>query len=125
MIDVAGHVPFRERKVDLIFGRIGQSIETDIAAEVLFALLIWNQIAGIGHTFSVLPQPAEVIPALRRLWMDGGLGHELMVSFKMNLEALAWVPKVIVVDKQLAYCFFSVAFDFFHCSRKTITFAGS
>jgi len=26
----------RERKVDLIFGRIGQSIETDIAAEVLF-----------------------------------------------------------------------------------------
>jgi DNA-binding transcriptional LysR family regulator len=26
----------RERKVDLIFGRVGQQIESDIAAEVLF-----------------------------------------------------------------------------------------
>jgi len=44
---------------------------------------------------------------------------------RAEVERLRQVTKVIVVDKQLAYCFFSVAFDFFHCSRKTITFAGS
>jgi NitT/TauT family transport system permease protein len=56
-----------------------------IGAEIVIGLLIW-----LNSPFRVLPRPVEVIHALRNLWMNEGLGRELMVSFKMNLEALAW-----------------------------------
>src|SRR5262245_20435059 len=36
----------------------------------------------------VLPNPAEVATALRGLWLDQGLGRELITSLTTNLEAL-------------------------------------
>ena len=37
----------------------------------------------------VLPRPHEVIRAFGGLWLEQGLGRELMTSFTMNLQALA------------------------------------
>jgi NitT/TauT family transport system permease protein len=48
------------------------------------ALLFWWT-----SPVSVLPNPAEVATALRRLWFQEGLGRELITSFTLNLEALA------------------------------------
>src|SRR5205085_3236660 len=58
-------------------------------------LLIW-----LNSPFKVLPRPMEVLEALRALWMTQGLGQELIVSFRTNLEALAWTS---VISLGLAY----------------------
>ena len=55
-----------------------------IGAETLIFLLIWWQ-----SPFEVLPRPTEVASALGSLWMTEGLGPELWISFKANLEAVA------------------------------------
>jgi NitT/TauT family transport system permease protein len=47
------------------------------------ALLFWWT-----SPVAVLPNPAEVATALRRLWFQEGLGRELITSFSLNLEAL-------------------------------------
>lgn len=56
-----------------------------IVVEVILALLVW-----LDSPFKVLPRPDEVLHALKTLWMTQGLGQELAISFKLNLEALAW-----------------------------------
>lgn len=54
-----------------------------IAAQVgLFLLLWWNS------PFKVLPTPPEVFAALRSLWLEQGLGPELIASFRLNVVAL-------------------------------------
>lgn len=55
-----------------------------IGAQVAFALVVWWR-----SPFKVLPRPDETLHAMRELWFEQGLGHELITSFKMNLEALA------------------------------------
>ena len=55
-----------------------------IVAQAAIFLLIW-----IMSPFKVLPQPDEVLTALRRLWMEEGLGQELITSFGLNFQALA------------------------------------
>lgn len=71
------------------------TLQVIIAVEVALALLIW-----LNSPFKVLPRPTEVLEALRNLWMTQGLGQELIVSFKTNLEALAWTS---VISLGLAY----------------------
>lgn len=66
-----------------------------IAAQVAIAFLIW-----LNSPFKVLPQPDEVLRALRGLWFEQGLGRELWTSFSMNLEALAWT---VVISLALSY----------------------
>lgn len=56
-----------------------------IVVEIVLALLGW-----LNSPFKVLPRPDEVLQALKTLWMTEGLGPELITSFKLNLEALAW-----------------------------------
>jgi NitT/TauT family transport system permease protein len=53
--------------------------------EVAIALLVWWK-----SPFKVLPRPDEVLHALKHLWMTQGLGQELGISFRLNIEALAW-----------------------------------
>ena len=55
-----------------------------IATQLVIALAIWWL-----SPWAALPKPNEVVIALGRLWMDQGLGPELITSFVMNLEALA------------------------------------
>ena len=69
-----------------------------IAVQVVLALAIW-----IGSPFKVLPRPDEVFAALRSLWLTQGLGPELGISFKMNLEALALTTLI-----SLALSYFTV-----------------
>jgi NitT/TauT family transport system permease protein len=61
------------------------SMQILIAAQTAIAVVIWWQ-----SPFAVLPRPDEVFRALGELWTNEGLGQELIASFSLNLEALAW-----------------------------------
>jgi NitT/TauT family transport system permease protein len=54
-----------------------------IAFQLAAFLAIW-----IFSPFKVLPQPDEVLRALRDLWFNQGLSRELWTSFTLNLQAL-------------------------------------
>ncbi|MDQ2730980.1 MAG: nitrate ABC transporter permease [Armatimonadota bacterium] len=73
----------------------GRTMSVIIAVEVVIALLVW-----LNSPFKVLPRPDEVLGALRGLWMQEGLGQELIISFKTNLEALLWT---VILSLGLAY----------------------
>jgi NitT/TauT family transport system permease protein len=59
------------------------------------ALLFWWM-----SPLAILPNPAEVAAALRRLWFQEGLGRELITSFSLNLEALGLT---LVISLLLSY----------------------
>jgi NitT/TauT family transport system permease protein len=65
-----------------------------IATQVAIVLLLW-----IFSPFVLLPKPGEVLSAFGDLW-EQGLGAELITSFYLNLEAIAWAT---VVSLLLAY----------------------
>ena len=54
-----------------------------ILVQAALALLFWWT-----SPLEILPNPAEVASALRRLWFREGLGRELITSFTLNLQAL-------------------------------------
>src|SRR5207247_2444731 len=54
-----------------------------VGFQIALFLLVW-----ITSPFAVLPQPGEVLTALRKLWLTEGLGPELIQSFKLNVYAL-------------------------------------
>lgn len=66
-----------------------------VAVEVAVAILIW-----LNSPYKILPRPNEVFQALGKLWMKDGLGQELITSFFLNVEALAWSAAISLV---LAY----------------------
>ena len=66
-----------------------------IVAQIALALLLWW-----NSPWEVLPQPGEVVSALRTLWFRQGLGRELWTSFMMNLEAMAYT---IAISLALSY----------------------
>jgi NitT/TauT family transport system permease protein len=53
-------------------------------AELVLFLFLWSV-----SPWEVLPRPLEVLAAFRNLWLNEGLGQELLTSFGVNLEALA------------------------------------
>ena len=55
-----------------------------IGVQVAVALLLWWL-----SPWAALPKPNEVFPAIARLWLEQGLGPELVTSFWMNVQALA------------------------------------
>ena len=60
------------------------SVTVVITVQLAIFLLVW-----VRSPFKILPQPVEVWTALGALWQQG-LGQELIVSLKLNAEALAW-----------------------------------
>ncbi|HYN23231.1 MAG TPA: nitrate ABC transporter permease [Thermoanaerobaculia bacterium] len=66
-----------------------------IAFQVALFVIFW-----INSPFKVLPQPDEVLRALRDLWFNQGLAHELWTSFTLNLQALALT---VVISLGLSY----------------------
>lgn len=69
-----------------------------VAVQLVLALVVW-----FFSPFQVLPTPPEVFAALGKLWMEQGLGQELITSFMLNIEALAWT---VVIS--LGLCYFTV-----------------
>lgn len=61
------------------------AIRLVILTQVVLALLIW-----LNSPFKALPRPNEVLAALQSLWMSQGLGPELITSFMLNLQAIAY-----------------------------------
>lgn len=61
-----------------------QTLWIIVAFQVAVFLTIW-----IYSPFKVLPQPDEVLRALRGLWFNQGLSRELWTSFLLSLQALA------------------------------------
>jgi NitT/TauT family transport system permease protein len=66
-----------------------------VAVQIATFLVIW-----LNSPFRVLPRPDEVLNALKNLWMNEGLGQELITSFKLNLEALLWTA---IISLALSY----------------------
>jgi NitT/TauT family transport system permease protein len=71
------------------------SVRILIFTQIVIFLLIWMLSPTV-----FLPKPGEIITAFSNLWMNYGLGNELITSFTLNLEALALST---VVSLLLAY----------------------
>jgi NitT/TauT family transport system permease protein len=63
----------------------GLSTRILVAGQAALALMLWS-----ASPFAVLPRPGEVFAALGELWMEEGLGRELITSFGLYAEALVW-----------------------------------
>jgi NitT/TauT family transport system permease protein len=55
-----------------------------VLVQAALAFLLWFR-----SPFEALPRPGETLDALRRLWFEQGLAHELFTSLKLNVHALA------------------------------------
>lgn len=71
------------------------TVQAIAAVQAALALVVWW-----NSPFPVLPLPHEVAGALRTLWFEQGLGRELLISFGLNLEALALT---LVISLALSY----------------------
>src|SRR2546429_7808015 len=58
-------------------------------------LLVWTT-----STYVFLPKPMDVWRGVVDLWNNEGLGQELIVSFLLNVQAMAWAT---VISLGLAY----------------------
>lgn len=66
-----------------------------IVFQVAVLLVVWAT-----STYVFLPKPIDVWRAFVDLWMHEGLGQELIVSFLLNVQAMAWATVISLV---LAY----------------------
>src|SRR5437870_9905040 len=66
-----------------------------IAFQIAVLLLVWAT-----STYVFLPKPMDVWRAFVDLWNNEGLGQELIVSFLLNVQAMAWAT---VISLGLAY----------------------
>ena len=71
------------------------TIRIIIAFEVAVLLLVW---ATSSYVF--LPKPMDVLRAFTDLWSHEGLGQELIISFLLNIQAIAWAA---LISLGLAY----------------------
>lgn len=66
-------------------------------------IMLWTATVALYWWLSpsqMLPRPGEAYDAFLDLWFEQGLSHELLASFMLNLEALAWTT---VVSLAFAY----------------------
>jgi len=66
-----------------------------IVFQIAVLLLVWAT-----STYVFLPKPMDVWRAFVDLWNNEGLGQELIVSFLLNVQAMAWTT---VISLGLAY----------------------
>ncbi len=76
-----------------------------VISKAAFRFIIVFQIAGLllvwaTSTYVFLPKPMDVWRAFVDLWNNEGLGQELIVSFLLNVQAMAWAT---VISLGLAY----------------------
>ena len=71
------------------------TIRIIVAFEVAVLLLVW---ATSSYVF--LPKPMDVLRAFTDLWSHEGLGQELIISFLLNIQAIAWAA---LISLGLAY----------------------
>lgn len=71
------------------------SVQMLVGIQAAVALLAWW-----FSPSKVVPTPPEVLSALGTMWMEQGLGREVITSFLLNLEALAWTA---VISLALSY----------------------
>jgi len=76
-----------------------------VISKAAFRFIIVFQIAGLllvwaTSTYVFLPKPMDVWRAFVDLWNNEGLGQELIVSFVLNVQAMAWAT---VISLGLAY----------------------
>src|SRR5437899_12016445 len=66
-----------------------------VVFQIAVLLMVWAT-----STYVFLPKPLDVWRAFVDLWNHEGLGQELIVSFLLNVQALAWATLISLV---LAY----------------------
>ena len=68
-------------------------VPTKVLSPGAMQVIVWTQVAifllvWLNSPFKILPRPIEVVAAFQHLWMQEGLGRELVSSLLFNLEAL-------------------------------------
>jgi NitT/TauT family transport system permease protein len=71
------------------------TIRLIVVVQVGILLLVWAT-----SSYPFLPKPMAVLSAFIDLWSHEGLGQELVTSFTLNLQAMAWTT---VISLGLAY----------------------
>ena len=71
------------------------TIRLIVVVQVGILLLVWAT-----SSYPFLPKPMAVLSAFTDLWNHEGLGQELVTSFTLNLQAMAWTT---VISLGLAY----------------------
>lgn len=71
------------------------ALRSIIVFQVAVLLVVWAT-----STYVFLPKPMDVWRAFVDLWSNEGLGQELIVSFLLNVQAMAWATVISLV---LAY----------------------
>ena len=71
------------------------TIRIIVVFQIAVLLLVW---ATSSYVF--LPKPMDVLRAFTDLWNHEGLGQELIVSFLLNIQAIAWAA---LISLGLAY----------------------
>src|SRR5688572_13628283 len=71
------------------------TIHIIIAFQVILAIVFWW-----FSPWEVLPRPDEVFRAAGNLWLNQGLGRELITSITLNATALFWT---LVISLLLSY----------------------
>lgn len=66
-----------------------------IVFQIAVLLVVWAT-----STYVFLPKPMDVWRAFQDLWNHEGLGQELIISFLLNVQAMAWATVISLV---LAY----------------------
>jgi NitT/TauT family transport system permease protein len=66
-----------------------------VVFQIAVLLMVWAT-----STYVFLPKPMDVWRAFVDLWSHEGLGQELIVSFSLNVQAMAWAT---VISLGLAY----------------------
>src|SRR6266852_3456304 len=60
-----------------------------IVFQIAVLLIVWAT-----STYVFLPKPMDVWRAFVDLWSHEGVGQELIVSFSLNLQAMAWATPI-------------------------------
>ena len=68
---------------------IGSAAPLLVALQIAAFFALWAM-----SPYKALPRPGEVLTALRDLWQTQGLAGELIRSFGLNVEALAWTTGI-------------------------------
>jgi NitT/TauT family transport system permease protein len=81
-----------------------QTLRLLVALQIVLAFLVWS-----FASFTLLPRPGEVLTSMGELWA-AGLPGELITSFSLNLQAIAWATAISLALSYLSVIPFFRAF---------------
>ena len=102
---IAASAPAAGGRVSVLHDVLGAFSPNRVISKAAFRFIIVFQITVLllvwaTSTYVFLPKPMDVWRAFVDLWNNEGLGQELIVSFLLNVQAMAWAT---LISLGLAY----------------------